>query len=543
MQTSKGAIKSFTDRKKEIFDSSVMSILACLQTPITSQRIKKQVETVFTNGAKRVAGLKLLGQLINLELPQKHRYDLISWFASSLRGNKNTMSHYLDDVKGCGLHLEEQARYHFFSILNGLVRQLKESTEESEIKVILNALKWKFIARDHGSLSHLNIFTILHEGDGKKDSKIKKAWGRPLKQEVVSNESDKKLTKEVIDLFEQVFLLTVGRIIKPDTGAQMKLKQKGTSVPNLEKAVSVIDENVSEHLISQAFKVIFQEFERYIKIMKMFKGVDWSIYVKMRNKERKGGDAKKDWDEENLLDEEDEPPKEEEKEKKEGEEAQPVAESQPAAEAQPAEGQPAVVAEEAQPVAEEVKDGEQPKAEEEKKEGEEEEKSKEEEDLEEKEKQEAIKKQEERAEREMKSIYKLYSESFLRRLLRLVEIFTSIATTSPYPLSMVQRVANPYQLETLLNLLILSSPRIKIVVLKVIQNLIKIAIPFEVFEETIKIITRDPKSQAYEILNKVVPSVKFEDSLFLKFLYNYLLSVRHKMWTKSGIECKLLPYL
>lgn len=61
MQTSKGAIKSFTERKKEIFDSSVMSILACLQTPINSQRIKKQVESVFLNASKRVAGLKLLG--------------------------------------------------------------------------------------------------------------------------------------------------------------------------------------------------------------------------------------------------------------------------------------------------------------------------------------------------------------------------------------------------------------------------------------------------------------------------------------------------
>ncbi len=30
MQTSKGAIKSFTERNKEIFDSSIMSILACL---------------------------------------------------------------------------------------------------------------------------------------------------------------------------------------------------------------------------------------------------------------------------------------------------------------------------------------------------------------------------------------------------------------------------------------------------------------------------------------------------------------------------------
>jgi hypothetical protein len=37
-------------------------------------------------------------------------------------------------------------------------------------------------------------------------------------------------------------------------------------------------------------------------------------------------------------------------------------------------------------------------------------------------------------------------------------------------------------------------------------------------------------------LNKVVPQVKLEESKFLKFLYNYLLSIRHKMWTKSGIE-------
>jgi hypothetical protein len=47
-----------------------------------------------------------------------------------------------------------------------------------------------------------------------------------------------------------MFLLTVGRIIKPDTGAHMKLKQRGTSVPTLEKAQSRLDENVSEQLIS-----------------------------------------------------------------------------------------------------------------------------------------------------------------------------------------------------------------------------------------------------------------------------------------------------
>jgi hypothetical protein len=53
---------------------------------------------------------------------------------------------------------------------------------------------------------------------------LKRAWGRAIKQDVVSSEKDKNLTKEVVNLFEQVFLLTAGRIIKPDTGANMKLK-------------------------------------------------------------------------------------------------------------------------------------------------------------------------------------------------------------------------------------------------------------------------------------------------------------------------------
>ena len=63
--------------------------------------------------------------------------------------------------------------------------------------------------------------------------------------------------------------------------------------------------------------------------MKMFKGIDWTIYVKMRNKERKAGDAKKDYEEENLLDEEEpEAPKEEEKQPAENSEEQKQNESE-----------------------------------------------------------------------------------------------------------------------------------------------------------------------------------------------------------------------
>lgn len=59
---------------------------------------------------------------------------------------------------------------------------------------------------------------------------------------------------------------------------------------------------------------------------------------------------------------------------------------------------------------------------------------------------------------------------------------------------MIQRVATPYQIEILLEIMLYGPPRIKIVCLKIIENLIKLQLPFEVFEETIKIITRDKES-------------------------------------------------
>lgn len=49
----------------------------------------------------------------------------------------------------------------------------------------------------------------------------------------------------------------------------------------------MIDENASEKLLGQAFDIIFKEFERYMGIMRRFKGADWSVYVRKRNHERK----------------------------------------------------------------------------------------------------------------------------------------------------------------------------------------------------------------------------------------------------------------
>jgi hypothetical protein len=76
-----------------------------------------------------VAGLTILGKVFEIDLPSQQRDDLIYWFCSSLRKGKNILSHYLDDINGCGNHLEEGAGKRFFKIVNSLVKNLKTSTE------------------------------------------------------------------------------------------------------------------------------------------------------------------------------------------------------------------------------------------------------------------------------------------------------------------------------------------------------------------------------------------------------------------------------
>jgi len=67
---------------------------------------------------------------------------------------------------------------------------------------LLNSLKWKFLARDHAYLNGLKIFKVLHDGDGKKDNKLKRCWGRKLNQTVLSSDKDSKLPKDLMDAFE-----------------------------------------------------------------------------------------------------------------------------------------------------------------------------------------------------------------------------------------------------------------------------------------------------------------------------------------------------
>jgi hypothetical protein len=154
----------------------------------------------------------------------------------------------LDDAKGQGIHLETQSRKFFFEILGTLVQRLKVSKDQKEIKNILDALKWKYTGRDHHDLAQLKIFAALHKGNGDKDNKLRKAWGQKL--DVTSLSVDgQSLSKDVLELFEHIFLTIAGRIVEPDFGDDLKLKSSGSAAPQLQKAKSVIDENASETLL------------------------------------------------------------------------------------------------------------------------------------------------------------------------------------------------------------------------------------------------------------------------------------------------------
>lgn len=84
---------------------------------------------------------------------------------------------------------------------------------------------------------------------------------------------------------------------------------------------------------------------------------------------------------------------------------------------------------------------------------------------------------EEMAKHEMELLHKIYAETFIRRVLRLIEIFTSVAQTSNHPLALVSKVTSPYMLFLLVNFTLIASPRTKMLAIKTMENLINIGIP------------------------------------------------------------------
>jgi len=148
---------------------------------VECNKIQEQVEHIYFNACKRVTGIYIIANMIVLDAPAYITHDIINWFCSSLRTSKNKITHYLDDVRGGGSYLESKSRAYFFQVIGKIVQLLKEASTIKEIKFyLMNALQWKFMGRDHKDLLNLDIFQVLHKGNGSKDNLIRRSWGKYL---------------------------------------------------------------------------------------------------------------------------------------------------------------------------------------------------------------------------------------------------------------------------------------------------------------------------------------------------------------------------
>ena len=95
---------------------------------------------------------------------------------------------------------------------------------------------------------------------------------------------------------------------------------------------------------------------------------------------------------------------------------------------------------------------------------------------------------------------------------------------------MVQRVANPYMMQILINLFAFCEPRNQILVLKVLQNILYLGIPAEIFDNTVEAIS-DRNAQ---VDNKVV-HFKFK-SQFLRYFFAEMYQIRDAMFSETNIQ-------
>ena len=509
-----------------VFDSLSGAVLACLQSAISLKKLKKQVETVYLNASQRVAGLRLFGRLMNKEVP--HLFDLINWFCAALRGNTNALVHYLDDVRGCGKLLEAQARANFFQIVAGLLRKLVRSKDETEIRQILNALKWDYSANDHKHLNELKIFKVLRDGN-KESEQLRALWGAHFKTEflfkepaaqgtVKSREQERRedvallnkvaLAKETLDLFEFVLVTSMGSSLRPrEEGAKIKLKETSKLMPSLERIESVVDADATLQLLSQAYEIVFKELAAFVEFAQRFDGVNWKVYVRLMNRFRKVGAYFK-----------------------EGNAA--LFEAVAAAEAEAVDDYNAEYNNEYNNdnYGNEYEGGWDVDPAE----------------------QEQTRLERLKEELELGKAQEFYNIAFTHKLLQLVNLIASVATGSAYASHVLFNIAHPQRIGTLVGVLCNGSPALKLLTVKVLEHLVLI-LPPELFEEAVKLMTSGVNAGSFQhqLLEKVTTRCALGSAnAFTRLLFAYALAIRNKIWARKfesqgmyGVSSALLGLL
>ena len=134
----------------------------------------------------------------------------------------------------------------------------------------------------------------------------------------------------------------------------------------------------------------------------------------------------------------------------------------------------------------------------------------------------------------------LYHSSFFYKILGIMDFYSSLAQVSPAALALVQQLADPRKLNVLLQFMIGSLSRGKIIALRILQALMKLDFPIEIFDRAVEISCKNAQKENCNPLDLEVK--EFIDSKskldlstvpFFKLIYSMILKVQEMIWTDS----------
>ena len=94
-----------------------------------------------------------LGQLIF--------HDLLQWIHILLREGKQEITHYSDNITGCGQQITTQIQQEFFKIVQSILLMVKQTKSDEQLKLLLKGLVWDFKSYDMSYLVDLDVLGVL----------------------------------------------------------------------------------------------------------------------------------------------------------------------------------------------------------------------------------------------------------------------------------------------------------------------------------------------------------------------------------------------
>jgi hypothetical protein len=155
-----------------------------------------------------------------------------------MQKDQRELSHYMDDIKGCGTAIEQKLRVVFFSIISKFAAKFRGDDDSTD--ALLQALRWNFLSRDFSQLHSIDLFKLFFT-----DLEPSKEGG---------------FTKMRLS-FEELILSVLARITK-----EGKEPDNDTNKMQLKRAKSYVDEDHSMQLLRSAFNEIFRLFDWFIKM-------------------------------------------------------------------------------------------------------------------------------------------------------------------------------------------------------------------------------------------------------------------------------------